>query len=82
MSATQNISDETVYDHIEALLARDLSRQGRIELVQALEGVAALLSPAHSECRQSDRSQSDRSQSEFPDSALRAFPMGCEPAAH
>jgi hypothetical protein len=77
MSATQNVADDTVYDRIEALLARDLPRQGRIELMQVLEGVAALLSPAHSE-----RTDAQSGHSEFSDSTTRVFPMGRESAAH
>lgn len=77
MSAMQNVSDDTVYDRIEALIARDVPRHSRIELVQVLEGVATLLSPAHAE-----RRHSDCGESEFSDSALRASLMGSEPAAH
>ncbi len=60
-------ADETVYARMEALLARGLSRQSRVEAVRALEEVAALLAPRHSE---------------FSDTATRLSPMGREPAAH
>ncbi|MCC7249144.1 MAG: hypothetical protein IT473_11030 [Lysobacter sp.] len=60
-------ADEAVYARMEALLARGLGRQSRIEAVRTLEEVAALLAPRHSE---------------FSDSATRHSPMGREPAAH
>ncbi|TXI49195.1 MAG: hypothetical protein E6Q50_08355 [Lysobacter sp.] len=60
-------SDDAVYARMEAMLARELGRQGRIEAMRGLEEVAALLAPRHSE---------------FSDAATRRSPMGREPGAH
>lgn len=63
----ESASDDAVYARMEALLARGLGRQSRIEAVRGLEEVATLLAPRHSE---------------FSDTATRRSPMGRESTAH
>lgn len=66
-SGVASASDDAVYARMEAMLARELGRQSRIEAMRGLEEVAALLAPRHSE---------------FSDAAPRRSPMGREPGAH